>query len=162
MQTRVHWINKVENGRLTTMPCPRGGDWLVEEIRSLKECGVGLVVSLLERQEIEALELAEEEALCEANGISFLSFPITDGKVPSSTQDTLKFAESICNHLRSGKNVAIHCRAGIGRASVVAACVLMLSGFSVDDAFHRIESARGCSVPDTPEQRNWVASLGIM
>jgi|SRR5215813_6963731 len=157
MQTTIYWITEVENGRLGTMPRPRGGDWLEEEIRCLKESGADVVVSLLETQEIKELELVKEEALCEANGVSFLSFPITDGRVPSSTEETLKFAESISNHLRSGKNVAIHCRGGIGRSSVIAACVLMISGFSVDDAFQRIERARGCWVPDTPEQREWVA-----
>jgi hypothetical protein len=36
----------------------------------------------------------------------------------------------------------------------------MLSlGFSVDEAFEKFEQARNCSVPDTPEQREWVARL---
>jgi len=159
MQAQVYWISEIGKGRLGTMPRPRGGDWLEDEIRSLKASGTDAVVSLLENQEIEELDIVKEEAICESNGISFLSFPIKDRDVPSSTQETLKFAQSICNLLGTGKHVVIHCRAGIGRSSVIAACVLMMSGVDVDVAFLRIESARGCLVPDTPEQREWVAQL---
>ena len=160
MQAQVYWISEIGKGRLGTMPRPRGGDWLEDEIRSLKASGIDVVVSLLENQEIEELDIVEEQSLCESNGISFLSFPIKDRDVPSSTQETLKFAQSILNLLGTGKHVVIHCRAGIGRSSVIAACVLMMmSGVDVDAAFRRIESARGCLVPDTLEQREWVAQL---
>jgi len=44
-------------------------------------------------------------------------------------------------------------------AALIAACVLALGDLSVDEAFRKIEEARGCSVPDTPEQRAWVVRL---
>lgn len=157
MKTAIHWISEVKKGRLGIMARPRGGDWLADEISYLAGCGVGVVVSLLEKHEIEELDIVQEEALCEANGVSFLSFPIRDRDIPSSTHKTLQLAESIFNHLKNGQNVAIHCRAGIGRSSVIAACVLMMNGLDVDEAFLTIERARGCIVPDTPEQREWVA-----
>ena len=49
MQVRIYWIDDFESGRLGIMPRPRGGDWLEDEIRSLKVSGVDAVVSLLER-----------------------------------------------------------------------------------------------------------------
>jgi protein-tyrosine phosphatase len=162
MQAEIYWICEVGDGRLAIMPRPRGGDWLQDEIRSLREVGVDVVVSLLERQEITELDIAAEEALCQASEISFMSFPITDRSVPASKEAALAFADSIFNWLRGGKNVAIHCRAGIGRSSLIAACVLMKSGVGVDEALQRIERARGCSVPDTPEQREWVAELSAI
>jgi protein-tyrosine phosphatase len=155
----IHWIVKVGVGRLAIMPRPRGGDWLEDEILSLRESGVDVVVSLLQRAEIVELDIELEELVCQAQGISFLSFPITDRTVPSSPKETISFAQSISDLLHSGKNVSIHCRAGIGRSSVIAACVLLLNGMPLDEAFFRIESARGCLVPDTPEQREWVARL---
>ena len=141
------------------MPRPRGGDWLEDEIRSLKSSGVDAVVSLLESAEIEELDIAEEQTLCGANGIAFLSFPIPDRNVPPSGREALDFAGGILNLLRSGKSVVIHCRQGVGRSALVAACVLALMSVPVDEAFKRIENARGCPVPDTPEQRRWVAQL---
>ncbi len=48
---------------------------------------------------------------------------------------------------------------GIGRAAVIAACVLAMLGVAVDTAFEAIAVARGCPVPDTLEQRAWVAQF---
>jgi hypothetical protein len=39
----------------------------------------------------------------------------------------------------------------------VAASVLIAAGDTPNEAFRRIEQARGRPVPDTPEQRDWVA-----
>jgi hypothetical protein len=67
------------------MPRPCGGDWLEDEIQSWRQAGVDVVVSLLTREEQTELNLADEEALCRANGIEFGSFPIVDRGVPSSS-----------------------------------------------------------------------------
>jgi len=46
-----------------------------------------------------ALDIVQEEALCEANGVSFLSFPIGDRDVPSSTRSKIQVAKrSSVNH----------------------------------------------------------------
>jgi len=159
MQVRIYWISDLESGRLGIMPRPRGGDWLEDEIRSLKMSGVDAVVSLLERDEITELDIAEEKSLCEANGISYLSFPIRDRNIPLSKRDVLDFARMLANLLKDERSVVIHYRQGVGRSALIAACVLVLSGVSVDKAFEKIESARGCSVPDTEEQRKWVVQF---
>ena len=88
MQAEVHWICEIKKGRLGTMPRPRGGDWLEDEIRSLNELGVDVVVSLLENHETRELDIEQEQACCEAIGISFLSFPIRDRDVPQSIPET--------------------------------------------------------------------------
>ncbi len=138
------------------MPRPRGGDWLEDEIKSLKFSGVDVVVSLLESEEITELDITEEKNLCEANNISFLSFSIKDRDVPLSTQETFDFAQKSSNLLKNGKNLVIHCRQGVGRSALIAACVLVLNGFSSEEAFEKIKNARGCDVPDTNKQRDWV------
>jgi protein-tyrosine phosphatase len=156
MQVKIHWINSLESGRLGVMPRPRGGDWLEDEIHSLKMSGVDAVVSLLEQSEITELDIAEEKSFCEANSIAYLSFPIRDRSIPPSKQEAWAFARKLWNLLQGGMNVVIHCRQGVGRSALIAACVLVLGGVSVDEAFERVENARGCSVPDTEEQREWV------
>ncbi len=50
----------------------------------------------------------------------------------------------------------IHCRAGIGRSGMLAACVLVKAGLDPEAALQRVSEARGCPVPDTEEQRAWV------
>lgn len=42
---------------------------------------------------------------------------------------------------------------------MIAACLLVRQGVSVEEAFARITDSRGFEVPDTQEQINWVASL---
>ncbi|MGH6837668.1 MAG: hypothetical protein ACREDT_02475 [Methylocella sp.] len=58
--------------------------------------------------------------------------------------------------VNSVKAVALHCRAGIGRSSLVAVCVLVLLGVASGTEFDLIGKARGLKVPDTEEQRDWV------
>jgi len=155
----IYWIEGIESGRLGIMPRPRGGDWLDDEVRSLKSSNVDVVVSLLERSEIVELDILNEESHCLTAGISFFSFPITDRSVPASKEEAYQFAQSIVDLLAAGKSVVIHCRAGIGRSALVAASALAIGGIPVEEAFERIESARGCHVPDTKEQREWVEHL---
>jgi protein-tyrosine phosphatase len=159
VEVKIYWIDGVEPGRLGIMPRPRGGDWLEDEIRSLKASGVDVVASLLEREEAAELDIAGEQSSCEACGISYLSFPIRDFGVPPSGREALSFARSLRVALGEGRSVVIHCRGGIGRSSLMAACVLLLGGTRPGEAFRRIESARGRPAPDTPEQREWVFRL---
>lgn len=156
----VFWIDRVGAGLLGIMPRPRGGDWLEGEIQSLAEAGVHVLVSLLTADEAAELELQDEELLCGARGLRFVSFPIPDRGVPCSIAEAQCTVELILAELQAGKTVAIHCRMGIGRSALIAACVLKSQGIGVDDAFAMISRARGFSVPDTEEQKEWVKRLG--
>jgi len=122
----------------------------------MRAAGVDVVVSLLTSDEVADLELAQEGALCEAHGIDFRSFPIVDRSVPASRKATLDFVKKLAKLLVEGKSIAIHCRQVIGRAALIAACLLVLSGIVPDAAFLRVSEGRGCSVPETPEQRQWL------
>src|SRR5882672_1326245 len=116
MRTELYWIEGPWPGRLAIMPRPRGGDWLEDEVRSWRRSGVDVVVSLLTHDEIAELTLDDEEELCLTNGMKFLSFPITDRSVPMSKEATLELVTKLAEYLTDGKNIAIHCRQGIGRA----------------------------------------------
>ena len=59
----------------------------------------------------------------------------------------------------AGRSVAIHCRAGIGRSTVLAACTLILLGVDGAVALDMIAAARGIEVPETEAQRQWVLSF---
>ncbi len=159
MRTELFWIEGPWHGRLVIMPRPRGGDWLEEEIQAWHRSGVDVVVSLLTPDEHAELNLVDEGNLCRANGIEFLSFPIIDRTVPSSMESFSDLMTALAGQLANGKNIAVHCRQGIGRAGLVAICLLILSGIEQEAAIARVGSARGCSVPETPEQRRWIADF---
>ena len=146
-------------GHLAVIPRPRGGDWLEEEARAWRRSGIDVVISLLENQEAEQLDLLTERQAAERNGIQFISFPIPDRGLPASTPAALSLLSDIASALEQGKNVAVHCRQSIGRAGLIAAGVLIASGLTPDRALEAVISARGVTVPETSEQREWTRNL---
>jgi protein-tyrosine phosphatase len=159
MRTELNWIPGPTAGRLAIMPRPRGGDWLEEEVLSWHSAGVDTVVSLLTPSEVADLDLAQEKALCEAHGMYFLTFPIPDRSVPSSKETLLNLVKELATLLTDGKTVVIHCRQGIGRAALVAICLLVQAGLDPETATARVSVARGYSVPETLEQKRWIAEF---
>jgi protein-tyrosine phosphatase len=158
--SRLHWIEIRAAGRIAIMARPRADEWLETEVNEWKNSGVDVVVSLLENEEISELGLQREAELCRSNGIDFISFPIPDRGLPESRREASQIAHSLAAGLRDGRSVAIHCRAGIGRSSVIAACALICSGIEAEEALAQIGAARGLIVPDTEEQRDWVVAFG--
>jgi protein-tyrosine phosphatase len=150
-----YWIN-LDRVRLGIMPRPRGNDWLPDDLRILRQAGVDVIVSALTTSEAEELGLSAEAQECTQNGLIFISFPIEDRSLPTDQTGFDSLVDQLLQFSRKGKAIVVHCRAGIGRSSLIAACVLVKMGLSPESAFHAIEQSRGCPVPDTPEQRQWV------
>jgi protein-tyrosine phosphatase len=159
MRPNVHWNEVPLAGRLAIVPRPRAGDWLNDEIAGWKAEGIDLVVSLLESEEVAELGLHCEAGLCDKYTIEFFSFPVPDRGVPSALPAALALARLLVSRVGQGKSAAIHCRAGIGRSSVIAACTLVCLGMNPVHAFGLIAKARGVVVPDTDEQRAWVRTF---
>jgi len=152
---RIYWIDYIQNGALGMMARPRGNDWLEDEIKKLKLADVKMVVSLLEEHEEAELQLTEEQEFCKQYDIEFVNFPIIDRGVPADPEAYLQLISRIEQQLEN-KKVAIHCRMGIGRTSVIAAGVLLKSGYGRDGVFEYLSSVRTLTVPDTKEQEEWV------
>lgn len=159
MRASIYWIDHPNGYRLGIMARPRAGEWLRDEIEAWREEGVQTVLSLLEPEEVSDLELVGEAGLCRSAGIEFLSFPIPDRGVPASVDEARLIAEKLCAMGSEGKAVAIHCRAGIGRSSIVAGAALILSGLRAREAIEAVGRARGLDVPDTDAQLLWLHSF---
>jgi protein-tyrosine phosphatase len=125
-------------------------------VRAWQQSDLDVVVSVLTREEIADLDLTQEAELCQTHGLQFFSFPIVDRGTPASRWATLELVRKLDKALTQGKSLAIHCRQGIGRSALIAACLLVLVGVDPETAFRRVSAARGCSVPETAEQREWV------
>jgi protein-tyrosine phosphatase len=122
----------------------------------MKRAGVDVLVSMLQPDEATELGLSAEAKLCVAGGIQFRSFPIPDRETPPSSEAFAKFVEELRVEAHAGRSVAVHCRASIGRSSLLLAALLTAEGYTADDAFRRLTTARGLQVPDTPDQIRWV------
>lgn len=156
---RIYWIDILKKGKLGIMARPRGNDWLEDEIRKLAHHGVDLLVSLLEESEVYELELEQEAFFCQKYQIDFLHFPIKDRNVPADASAFLACVEQIDEYVQRGQKLVLHCRMGIGRASLLAAGILTRNGIAYSHVFELISTHRGRQVPDTEEQVIWFNSI---
>jgi len=161
MISEIHWINEAKIGKnqLGTMARPRGNDWLEGEIQGLKDREIDCLVSLLERDEEWELGLEDEAATCRKSGIEFIGFPIKDVHTPVEDDQFIKLAKALAEKIRENQKVVVHCRMGIGRASMLAAATMINLGIEGEDVFEIISKYRKLKVPDTEAQKSWVLSL---
>ena len=122
---------------------------------ALRSLGVDVLVSMLTPSEAVELELSAEAAAAQEVGIQFVNLPTLDRGVPNKAEFR-KLLDTLSDELKSGRHVAVHCRMGIGRSSLVAAGLLVQEGDSASDAWVTVKQARGVDVPDTQEQRAWL------
>ena len=150
----IYWIDHSGPGRLAILARPEGDDELEGEILGWRDAGVDVVVSLLTETDNEFLGLSAEAELCRNNELQFISFPIRDRGVPDSSA-ALKLVSELHDLLTKGKSIGFHCHGCIGRAPLIASCVLMFAGESAERAFKRVSCARGYPIPEAPEQAEW-------
>jgi len=161
MTKEVFWINEelLGNQQFGTMPCPLGDEHLESQIQSLKAQGVDFVVSLMQSEEQSSLGLDEEARMCEKFGIGFKHFPIEDYGTPEFIDDFVAFVKELAKILKNKKRLVLHCQAGIGRASVTAASIMIHLGFDPDRVFETISKHRKRAVPDRQSQVEFVMSI---
>ncbi len=156
MAAKLHWLNETWPGRVALSARPRGGDWLADEVAVWKRAGIHAVLSLLESAEERDLDLQAEPDEVRKQGLEFVSFPIPDRQVPRSEAKLAVALDNVSRTLSDGKNILVHCRQGVGRSGLVAACLLIRKGISPGAAVEVISAARGVPVPETEEQREWI------
>lgn len=99
-----------------------------------------------------------------ARGLLHVRKPIPDHGVPLEPEHMSEIIEVIDGLLADGRNLYLHCRAGIGRTGMVVGCHLAQHGRRGDAALDALnalwagsERARSWpSIPETDEQRNFV------
>ncbi|HJZ48139.1 MAG TPA: hypothetical protein VKE41_13265 [Roseiflexaceae bacterium] len=121
MQPTLFWVAIGQAGRIATMARPRGGDWLADELSALRIFGVDVLACLLTPAELEELDLVAEERLARATGLEFHTFPMADYGVPALDAATLAFVARLAEDVCADQSIAVHCRMGIGRSSLIVA-----------------------------------------
>ena len=155
MKPEIFEIRKVGAGLLSVMPCPRATH-LEQDLNVLVQRRVDRVVSLLETEEAAHLGLAEEAAACKKLGMAFTSFPVRDMHPPANLRRFRQLSTQLHEELQQGKNIVIHCYAGIGRTGVLSGSILIRSGMSPRDAIELMSTIRGRNMPQTQEQYDFL------
>jgi protein-tyrosine phosphatase len=151
MVVQPYWVTP----QLAIVPRPRGDDWLDDEMAAMRVAGIDIVISMLEDFEARELGLQYEKTAAESADIRYIGHPIPDRNIPNLLRFT-QFLAGLEKEVADGKHIGVHCRACIGRSSVVIASLLIRSGIPAVEAWKQIEVARGSPVPDTLAQLEWV------
>ena len=151
----VWWVKTNTLGKLGLVPRPRGGDWLDDDVVAWSKSSIDAVVSMLTQEEAIELELQQEQAACVRTGLDFYSVPTPDRGILELNDALNGLLNKLAQDLRAGKNIVVHCRQSIGRASLLVALVLVRMGIEPNVALANIQFARGYKIPDTTEQLDW-------
>lgn len=137
-------------GRIGFVRCPGRRDLpgacrtLREDIAALRAWGAGLVVTLAEQAELEALGVPDLGARVRAAGMAWLHLPIRDFDVPDAAFETAWTiaGAAIRTRLLAGRDVVLHCRGGLGRSGMIAARLLVELGTEPEAAIAAARAAR--------------------
>ena len=110
MKAQIDRIPGPWAGRLGIAARPRGGDWLEGEVRSLRDAGVEVIVSLFTPEEVLEFDLQQEQEIAQRYGMRFCSFPIPDRGIPSFRETMGSLVEHVGKSLEAGENVVVPCR----------------------------------------------------
>jgi ADP-ribosylglycohydrolase len=153
-------------------PASRSRADAMDRLRRFLLAGVTCFVDLTEPAELPAYEPLLPLTTPEGRRIEYMREPIRDHDVPADDERMSQVVETVDAALEAGHVVYLHCRAGIGRSAMVAACWLASRAGAGKDPLPRLQELWGESsrsrdwptVPETREQaafvRKWSAQFG--
>ena len=111
------------SGRVFRSPMPFGPYDRDSVWQSYREEEIDLVVVLTEAQEYLVYARRDLPEFYRSQGLDVLHLPVPDFGIPDDLVLWEKTLNSVDQAGREGKNIAVHCLAGIGRTGVFLACL---------------------------------------
>jgi protein-tyrosine phosphatase len=160
-----------EFGRVGITFCPEkydrhamSGEWnrdLALDLNTIRDWGAAAVVTLLEPKELALLRVESlgEEVL--RRNMLWFHLPIVDVSIPDERFEQAwdVAGEELRSILRSGSNVLVHCRGGLGRAGTIAARLLVELGMEPATAIASVRTVRPGAI-ETSDQERFVLDIG--
>jgi len=102
------------------------GRWrrdLVSDIKRIIDSGATVLVTLVERHELDYLGVSDLGQQCQVAGLEWHHLPIKDQCAPDESFELLwaRVGEKLRLRLRDGDVFVLHCMGGLGRTGTVAA-----------------------------------------
>lgn len=116
--------------------------------------GADMLASLLEPQEFDLLGVPDLLERARDAGLEVRHFPIIDAWYPRPHEDDGfdAFVAGVRAALDDGRRVVAHCRGGIGRSGLLAACLASTYGLDARSAIERVRRARPGAVETRPQE----------
>ena len=132
---------------------------LLADIRELQNWGANGLVSLIEPHELKMNKIEELPTLLSDAQIWWKHLPIIDMDIPNQEFENIWAVEGerIRHALRIGERVAIHCYAGLGRAGMIGARILVEMGVDPEQAIRTVRQQNRRRI-QTKGQANFVRS----
>lgn len=155
------------SGRIGITFCPGkkqpdaiSGAWdrqLDIDLDAIGDWGAVAVVTLTETHELHALGVPQLDAEVRARHMDWLHLPIVDVSVPSAEFEGrwAQVGEGLRARLRSGFDIVVHCKGGLGRAGLVAARLMVELGVPPKNAVGTLRAARPGAI-ETKAQLDFV------
>ncbi|MEI7514133.1 MAG: tyrosine-protein phosphatase [Betaproteobacteria bacterium] len=155
-------------GRLGMSACPgarpdacSSEGALAQDVSSIAQQGVRVVVSLLDTLELQRLGAKNLSHHLGLHGIAWHQLPVVDYGVPSRavTAQWRRLVPQLTAVLQSG-NIVIHCAHGKGRTGTLAASLFKAWGWGSDAAIARIRQYRPGAI-ETHKQEAYVEAFEL-
>jgi hypothetical protein len=138
--------------------CVWARDLEVDLHRLRQTYGVDTLVCLVEAFELAFMRIPQLSERTRAHGMAFLHHPVVDVSVPGDPVAFRELVADVAQRLRAGEVVAVHCRGGLGRTGLTAACVLVAFGMDPEGAIHLVRQVRPRTI-ETRQQEDYVRAF---
>jgi atypical dual specificity phosphatase len=89
-----------------------------------KQNNIDIVVMLVEPEEYLIHIQRDLPGFYRSEGLDVINFPIPDCQVPKAKAALEAIIDEVISSVHNGKNLAIHCMAGLGRTGTFLACMV--------------------------------------
>ncbi|MFC4425606.1 cyclin-dependent kinase inhibitor 3 family protein [Deinococcus navajonensis] len=129
---------------------------LQTDIQTLVFEGTQVIAPLIEASEYRVLGIEAYDEVAGACGLTVAAHPIPDGQAPADAAGFAVYLEGLLEQLLNGQVVVVHCRGGLGRAGLTAACLLVQMGMDPAEAIDLVRRTRSPHAIETAEQEAFV------
>ena len=142
------------------------GSWARDlglDLDAIEAWGAAAVVTLVEQDELEQLGVVGIGAAVANRHMSWFHLPITDVSTPESRfeEEWAETGAALRAILRSGFDVLIHCKGGLGRAGMISARLLVELGWAPDDAIAAVRRERPGAIETSAQEAHVRAQFMI-
>jgi len=120
------------------------GDSMADDLMTIRNWGATSLVTLLDGSELHSLGVNALPRKAIAHHLLWFHLPLQNLSIPDEQFD-IRWAWAgprLCQSLREGQRIVIHCKEGIGRSGLVAARLMIELGTPPEQAINSIQKAR--------------------